>query len=860
VREANNNDNGRLYAPAEFDDGSSIAHLDESTYGAGTINSLMTPALGMNERILDPGPISSNILNEMGWTVTVLEHARLRDTEDTSGPYHVIATIRNTNGYDGGSVTLHYKTTGSLTDVPMAPTGNPDEYEADIPGGDDSYSYYISVVDIDDRTFADPGVIISPGSPPEQGFFEFAVGPDNTPPVITHTPKAFITTKDDLDLMAVITDNIGIDNAQVEWKLNDVDQSPVFMSLVADTESTYEVVIPLSDLEDGDKIQYRIRAEDSSVAGHITYGPSSTTYYEVNVEGLGETRDTYFNDFNDLSGADFFGNGFAVSKPEGFDDGAIHSDHPYAEGGADAAHVDLIYNLTIPVRIAAENAVMKIDEIVLVEPGTDGVPWPAADFFDYVVVEGSKDGGVTWVALADGYDSREHNEWLSRWNSSSSGNNSTGKGDPSLYREHVFNLLDKFEVGNEVAFRFRLFSDPFSSGWGWSIDNLRIQVDDVPPTIKHQHLDFVLADADFADFEVTVNDLFGIGRIFVDYTLDGTNVTETEIVVNPAIDTYTQRIDLSSLNLSAGDTFEYRIRAVDNNGVTGTYPVDGFFHAAVVSFNSSADQVLADFEEESPDLAGNFFSIDKPNTFSTAGFATSHPYNVGNGTGEDGSSDISFLTKTPVKVSDDNPRISYEDIALVEYSDDGVKDYVVVEASKDGITWEQLVAPYAANAFASWKSTFDGGGSAGGGTYETHIIDMTADGKFKAGDVVLIRFRLHSDSEKTGWGWILDNLSIQGPVTGLEPATTTAGYDAWPNPVTSGSLHLTLNLPRTSEVSVEFLTTQGQILSNDRFSAPPGDFQRDYEVNDWPNGFYLVRVRSEFGTAVKKIIKLNSGN
>jgi hypothetical protein len=55
---------------------------------------------------------------------------------------------------------------------------------------------------------------------------------------------------------------------------------------------------------------------------------------------------------------------------------------------------------------------------------------------------------------------------------------------------------------------------------------------------------------------------------------------------------------------------------------------------------------------------------------------------------------------------------------------------------------------------------------------------------------------------------------------------------------------------------VEILSTQGQVLTADRFSAPEGDFQRDYQVAEWPQGFYVVKVRSDFGTTIQKVVKL----
>jgi hypothetical protein len=59
----------RLYSPETFEDGSSISHLDEETYPAGSPNALMTPELARSEAIHDPGPIALGILADMGWAL-----------------------------------------------------------------------------------------------------------------------------------------------------------------------------------------------------------------------------------------------------------------------------------------------------------------------------------------------------------------------------------------------------------------------------------------------------------------------------------------------------------------------------------------------------------------------------------------------------------------------------------------------------------------------------------------------------------------------------------------------------------------------------------------------------------------------
>ena len=59
----------KLYAPAAWQAGSSYSHLDEATYPAGNANSLMTPAIGANEVIHSPGPITLGIFSDSGWTI-----------------------------------------------------------------------------------------------------------------------------------------------------------------------------------------------------------------------------------------------------------------------------------------------------------------------------------------------------------------------------------------------------------------------------------------------------------------------------------------------------------------------------------------------------------------------------------------------------------------------------------------------------------------------------------------------------------------------------------------------------------------------------------------------------------------------
>ena len=58
-----------LYAPAEYQPGSSFSHFDEGAYPGGTLNALMTPQVAPTERIARPGPMTLGVLADQGWTL-----------------------------------------------------------------------------------------------------------------------------------------------------------------------------------------------------------------------------------------------------------------------------------------------------------------------------------------------------------------------------------------------------------------------------------------------------------------------------------------------------------------------------------------------------------------------------------------------------------------------------------------------------------------------------------------------------------------------------------------------------------------------------------------------------------------------
>jgi hypothetical protein len=55
----------KIYTPSRYESGSSISHLDESTFAGAGINSVMTPNLDAGEVFREPGPLLLGMMEDM---------------------------------------------------------------------------------------------------------------------------------------------------------------------------------------------------------------------------------------------------------------------------------------------------------------------------------------------------------------------------------------------------------------------------------------------------------------------------------------------------------------------------------------------------------------------------------------------------------------------------------------------------------------------------------------------------------------------------------------------------------------------------------------------------------------------------
>ena len=227
--------------------------------------------------------------------------------------------------------------------------------------------------------------------------------------------------------------------------------------------------------------------------------PSNTL--DIAVNPILEPVTEFSTIFSDLVGDEFYLDRFRIGIQGGFEGRQLHTEHPY-ESGVDGGYSDgysVHAMLNIPIIITDFTPSIKFNEIVIVEPGEAGSSYGDYNFWDYVIVEASKDG-ITWTELIDGYDSDADPAWLSAYNTQAFGN-------PDLIRDREINFsAGGFVVGDTVKVRFRMFSDDLTVGWGWMVDDLYIQKE--PPVV--QGLEFTKLDKDISIFPNPTEGIFNI--------------------------------------------------------------------------------------------------------------------------------------------------------------------------------------------------------------------------------------------------------------------------------------------------------------------------------------------------------------
>ena len=268
-------------------------------------------------------------------------------------------------------------------------------------------------------------------------------------------------TVDTISFNAKVTDNLGVDSVYVEYRVND--QQSKYIGLKAGNSDAFKAIILGKSLilHGGDSLKYRIFATDSAHFPNIAVLPVKG-YFAVKIEEISNTLTNYSTNFVSAS-SDFFNIGFDISKPAGFVNYGLHTKHPYESPEDNNKSINYYSLLRHPIIFSEAGMIINFNEVVLVEPGEPGSVFGGEDFYDYVVLEGSKNFGKTWFGLTDGWDSRLVPAWESAYNNSIVGQNSTIPGNESMLNKHTifYRPSDKISAGDTVLLRFRLFLRSF---------------------------------------------------------------------------------------------------------------------------------------------------------------------------------------------------------------------------------------------------------------------------------------------------------------------------------------------------------------------------------------------------------------
>ncbi len=281
-----NNDSTEVYLSRSMDGGNTWEHIKVSDRAhlpraiAGLASGYQGDYIGITAKngVVWPFWNDNRLGFHQAYTAKVffiqINHTKLPNTENLNGPYRVAARITGSVGIQEAKVFWRRGTTGAFDSLLMSRVAA-DSFVANIPGNGlpAIYQYYIYAKDSVGSFATLPG-----GAPGE--VFQFEAASDNQPPVITHNvlPNQYRETWPP-QVIATVTDNIGVDSVWVVYKINSNGITRQF-KLNAQGNNVYSGVFDISSslLNVGDTVYYRIIAKDLATTPNFGYHPSSTGY------------------------------------------------------------------------------------------------------------------------------------------------------------------------------------------------------------------------------------------------------------------------------------------------------------------------------------------------------------------------------------------------------------------------------------------------------------------------------------------------------------------------------------------------------------------------------------------------------
>lgn len=260
---------------------------------------------------------------------------------------------------------------------------------------------------------------------------------------------------------------------------------------------------------------------------------------------------------------------------------------------------------------------------------------------------------------------------------------------------------------------------------------------------------------------------------------------------------------------------------------------------------AAADSYGTNFTSAFSDFIGSGLQIRTSDGFEGRAIHSPHPY-------EDATESLFYLN-VPITVASSNALFSYEDVALIETGEDGTVfgdlefwDFVIVEASSDGLNWTPLEDGYDASLYPEWTAAYEAEEDGTSELFKLHSINLLDH--FNAGDDILVRFRLFADANSNGFGWVVDNLYIQeAPLN--SGGVVAEDISIYPNPVTTTT---TIQLGDLTPERVEIIDLNGKLLET--LVPITGSKFIQWNRGNLKSGLYIARFEVNGNTVIKKFL------
>ncbi|HTM56795.1 MAG TPA: hypothetical protein VL123_00105 [Candidatus Udaeobacter sp.] len=384
-----------------------------------------------------------------------IDHSPLRDTEDASQPRALGARVTIAQAgirlaVDPGSVRAFARTNGgSWTAISLSPAAS-DSFAGALPPAPSGsvVEYYLYAAS--DSAGIDATDPAGGASAP----YLYHVGPDVTPPAITHVPVAECgVDRLPVSLLARITDNASLDSAWVEYSVNGGATSSAALNVAG--RDSFSVSLG-AGLEVGDVFTYRFAARDRAASPNLGFSNVAFDTMRIEKDWLEDfengtptvwlhvplrRRDPWTLSHQRSSGSS------GTAWKAGADDTLPYP--PHLDG---ALITPFIFDL-------APGTVLTFDHWWDLE--ADGT-----DAFDGAILEKQVgfDGAWTQVSLPD-YTHHSRDPALGDltpcWSGSSNG-----------WHTEVIDLGG--DGAGPVRFRFHMAADDFVGREGWYVDHLRV--------------------------------------------------------------------------------------------------------------------------------------------------------------------------------------------------------------------------------------------------------------------------------------------------------------------------------------------------------------------------------------------------